>query len=132
MKNLNVSVMSSLTYQEFINVLESPENLQIQKNRKEFVDMCKWIKGEKLHEGGQGEVFRMICIGHGHKCARKEMKIHNLDLLKTECFILTLIKHPNVLQYYDCIIDYERRLAYIYMELMRVSPKFISQNNTEI
>lgn len=108
----------------------TPEDFKLQKLRRDVFNSYVWVELNEIGGGAQARVTRMRCASDQRlQCAKKNMVViddQDAEHIKKECNILTMIKHPNILEYYDYKIDIENQRAYIYMELlMKVSSLMI-------
>ncbi len=114
------------TQAEYSIQWQTLENLKLKKHRKDLFRKYVWKEEEDIGGGAQARVIRMVCASdHRLQCAMKVIPFVNdqdVDQIKKECKILTMVEHPNILQHYDYKIDLENQRVYIYTELlMRVS-----------
>lgn len=117
--------------EEMLQKLKSPESLKDKEENQKFIANYKWKKGRVLGSGGQAIVYLMegsvTSLGGLRKTTKAycAMKIFNpqqentITMIKQACEVLTLLKHKNVMQYYDFNVV-EKHFMHIYMELMQV------------
>lgn len=120
---------------ETLKRLATAQNVQLQTKWKNFIRGTTWKK-DRLLGASQAEVHLMLSQGTANRqsCARKTIRYGKtpeiVERIQQECNLFTLMSHPNVVQYYDYSIDYEKRRVHIYMELMHVC-KLIFSGNSE-
>lgn len=134
------------TYEAVLNKLTTTENMKHRENGRTFIRRYHWSKneGKALGTGSQAIVYKMIgkvetksvVSSSGdifkpeestwkpkEKCAKKVMKnlkLDQLDRRKKECEIFMLLNHPNVIKFYDFVIDNAKRSVQLYIKLMHV------------
>lgn len=116
---------------EILEKLKSSEALKFQEDNRKFIAAYYWDKGEILGFGAQATVFLIKGYVSSPGRLRETAKTHcalkvfnplpekTIALIKRECEVLTLLRHKNVLQYYDFKVA-DKHSMYIYMELMKV------------
>ncbi len=83
--------------------------------------MDKYQKLEEIGKGSFGSVFKIRRVSDGKILCWKEIEYGKMQerekqQLVSEVNALSKLSHPNIVQYYEKIIDKEKRRLYIVME----------------